>query len=148
MSWNLLHPDAVILGGFRMTATTKILVVDDEPALCLLYQAVLQDEGYDVKTTTSAAQALNEMDKYHPDLVLMDIRMPGMDGIEAMGRMLNRKNDLPIVLNTAYSSYKDNFCTWLASAYVVKSSDLCELTTTIRKLLEESRAARLTSHAA
>ena len=124
-----------------MRAETRILVVDDEPKLCLLYQAVLEDEGYFVRTASSATQALDDMDEFHPDLVVMDIRMPGMDGIEAMGRMLNRKNDLPIVLNTAYCSYKDNFCSWPASAYIVKSSDMCELTTTVRRLVEESRAS-------
>ena len=131
-----------------MTTRTRILVVDDEPDLCLLYQTVLQGEGYEVKTTTSAAHALDDMDRFHPDLVVMDIRMPGMDGIEAMGRMLNRKCDLPIVLNTAYGSYKDNFCTWPASAYVVKSSDLSDLTKTIWQVLNKSSDTRLSSEAA
>src|SRR5688572_9164259 len=94
-----------------MSQELRILVVDDEPGLCLLYRAALGDEGYDVKTATSGAAALDELDRFHPDLVVMDIRMPGMDGIETMGHMLNRQRTLPIILNTAYLSHRDNFCT-------------------------------------
>ena len=63
--------------------------------------------------------------------------MPGMDGIEALGRILGQDNTLPVILNTAYSSYKDNFMSWSADAYVVKSSDLTELKAEIRKALEK-----------
>ena len=117
-----------------MTAR-KILVVDDEPNLCRLYKQALAEDGYEVRTASNARQALEDVETFAPDLVVMDIRMPGMDGIEAMGRILNRKQDMPVVLNSAYCSYKDNFCTWPASAYVVKSSDLSELKTTIRNLI-------------
>ena len=117
-----------------MTAR-KILVVDDEPNLCRLYKQALAEEGYEVRTASNARQALEDVETFAPDLVVMDIRMPGMDGIEAMGRILNRKQDMPVVLNSAYCSYRDNFNTWPASAYVVKSSDLSELKTTIRNLL-------------
>jgi DNA-binding response OmpR family regulator len=118
-----------------MTATKRILVVDDEPNLCLLYETALREDGYEVRCASSAAGALDELDAFHPDLVVMDIRMPGMDGIEAMGWILSRMRDMPVILNTAYCSYKDNFCSWPASAYVVKSSDLSELKEAIRNLL-------------
>jgi len=129
-------------------ARGRILVVDDEPALCLLYDELLRDEGYVVTTATNGAQALQRMDSFQPDLVLLDIRMPGMDGVELMGRMLNRRNDVPIVLNTAYSCYKDNFCTWVASAYVVKSSDSREMLATIDKVLAATRQLRPSHQAA
>lgn len=69
--------------------------------------------------------------------MVLDIAMPGMDGIEALGRILGQDNTLPVILNTAYSSYKDNFMSWSADAYVVKSSDLTELKAEIRKALEK-----------
>ena len=131
-----------------MNTGDRILVVDDEKNLCLLYQQVLQAEGYVVRTATSAMEALETMKEFKPELVVMDIRMPGMDGIEAMGRMLNAKNDLPIILNSAYSSYKDNFCTWAASAYLVKSSDMEELIETVGKLLRRARQEQSSSQAA
>ena len=72
-----------------------------------------------------------------PDIVVLDICMPGMDGIEVLGRMLSADDHVPVVLNTAYGSYKDSFMSWAADAYVVKSADLTELKTTVRRLLIE-----------
>jgi len=73
--------------------------------------------------------------RVEPDIVVLDIAMPGMDGIETLGRMLSRNNQLPIILHTAYATYKDNFMTWSADAYVVKSSDLTELKAEIERVL-------------
>ena len=79
-----------------------------------------------------------------PDVVVLDIRMPRMDGIEAMGRILGRRNDMPVILNSAYSSYKDDFRSWPADAYVIKSSDTGELKRTIKRVLGKSaRVARM-----
>jgi CheY-like chemotaxis protein len=62
-----------------------------------------------------------------------------MDGIEALGRILADDKRIPVVLNTAYGTYKDNFMSWAADAYVVKSGDLNELKQTVRRLLTETR---------
>jgi DNA-binding response OmpR family regulator len=78
----------------------------------------------------------------HPDLVVLDIRMAGMDGIEALQRILERNNSIPVVLNTAFSSYRDNYLTWAADAYVTKSSDVTELLSTVKNLLDERLAHR------
>ncbi len=67
------------------------------------------------------------MDKTKPDLVILDTVMPVMDGMEALGRIIKKNRNVPIILNTAYSSYKDGFMSWGADAYVVKSADLGEL---------------------
>ena len=118
-----------------MSEQKRILVVDDEENLCLLYRDELESEGYEVRTVCDAATALKMMDADPPDLVVLDIRMPRMDGIEAMGRILGHRNNLPIILNTAYSSYKDDFRSWPADAYVVKSADTSELKRVIRRVL-------------
>lgn len=119
-----------------MATGHRILIVDDEPGLRRLYHDVLVSEGYRVKTAASADEALHLLDEFPPDLVVLDIRMPFMDGLEAMGLMLAWKSDLPIVPDSAYRSYKDNFCSWPASAYLVKSADTSELTRTLRALLD------------
>lgn len=114
----------------------KVLIVDDEPSLCLLYKEELESEGYIVRTASDAASALRSFNENPPDLVVMDIRMPGMDGIEVMCSMLSRKRDLPVILNTAYGAHKQDFLSWPAEAYLLKSSDLGELKAHIRRVTE------------
>jgi CheY-like chemotaxis protein len=88
-----------------------------------------------VIVVNNARDAVEQVEKSPPDLIVMDIRMPGMDGIEAMGRILGKNHQMPIILNSAYASYKDNFMSWSADAYVVKSSDLTDLKREIRQAL-------------
>jgi DNA-binding response OmpR family regulator len=113
-----------------------ILIADDDKNLTLLYKQELAEEGYQVDVVNDARQAISRVESDPPDLLLLDIQMPGMDGIEALHRIIGRNNALPVILNTAYSNHKENFMTWTADAYVVKSSDLTELKQTIRDVLE------------
>jgi len=113
----------------------RILVVDDEINQGLLYEQELTDDGYNVDVANSGAKALELVKNTPYDLVVLDIGMPEMDGLEALGQMLCMDNRLPVILNTAYPSYKDNFMSWAADAYVVKSSDLTELKTKIKESL-------------
>ncbi len=115
----------------------KVLIVDDESHLRLLYETELRRAGYETMTASNAEQGLEYVETMHPDLVILDIRMAGMDGIEALQRILDRDNTIPVVLNTAYSSYRENFMTWAADAYVTKSSDVTELLDTVNELLQE-----------
>ena len=71
------------------------------------------------------------------DLVILDIRMPGMDGLEALPRILGIKEGLPVIMNTAYTQYQDSFMSWAADAYVVKSSDLTELKEKVKELVNK-----------
>lgn len=119
---------------------SKILLVEDEKNLRTLYQRDLEAEGYSVVTAGNAAEGLEALESEVPDLVVLDIRMPGMDGLEAMGRILDRHPRIPVVLNSAYSSYKDNFLSWAADAYVIKSSETAELRSKIREVLEAFQA--------
>jgi DNA-binding response OmpR family regulator len=113
-----------------------LLIADDDKNLALLYEQELTDEGYRVEVVHDARRAIEQVEQNPPDLLILDIRMPGMDGIEALSHILGKNNRLPVILNTAYSNYKDNFMTWAADAYVVKSGDLTELKTTIRDVLK------------
>jgi DNA-binding response OmpR family regulator len=114
----------------------KLLVVDDDRNLRLLYEQELADEGYEVVLASSGREALDFLKNSRPDLIILDISMPGMDGIEALGKILAKDKTMPVILNTAYSTYKDNFMTWSADAYVVKSGDLTELKAKIKDVLK------------
>ncbi len=114
---------------------TTILLVEDDKNERLLYEQELRLEDYEVITAIDGKEALEKVQEQPPDLIIMDICMPKMDGIEAMGRIVSKHKGIPIIINTAYGSYKDNFRSWLADAYIVKSSDLTELKNKIKELL-------------
>ena len=114
----------------------KILCVDDDLSLLSLYQEELSEEGYEVIVAWNGKEALEKYDQESPQLVVLDIRMPVPDGLETLNALLARNRQLPVILNTAYSTYRDNFMTWGAEAYVIKSSDLTELKEKIREVLK------------
>ena len=114
---------------------SKLLVVDDEVNQALLYEQELEDEGYEVDTVNSGIEALEKIKENPYDLVILDIGMPEMDGLETLGKLLGIDNKIPIILCTAYPSYKDNFMSWAADAYVVKSMDITELKEKIKESL-------------
>ena len=114
-----------------------LLIVDDEESIRLLYQQEFTDEGYDVVLASSGEEALEVLDKEPVDLVILDIRMKEMSGLEALQHIVKEKKNLPVILCSAYSSYQDDFSSWLADAYVIKSSDLTELKEEVKRLLEK-----------
>jgi len=115
----------------------RILIVDDEANLRLLYRRELEEQGHEVIEASSAEDGVRAFENDNPALVVLDVRMPGMNGLEAMARILDRDRRVPIVLNTAFDSYRDDFTSWAADAYVTKGPDTAELTATIHRLLEE-----------
>ncbi|MBA7626691.1 response regulator [candidate division WOR-3 bacterium] len=117
----------------------KVMVVDDDEGIRCLYEQVLTDEGYKVILASDGLEAVEIFKNIKPDIIVLDIRMPGMDGIELLGKVLDMDRKLPVIINSAYSMYKNNFLTWMADAYVIKSSDLTELKLKIRELLEAKK---------
>ncbi|MDQ1273493.1 MAG: two-component system, response regulator [Planctomycetota bacterium] len=112
-----------------------ILVVEDDKNQLLLYEQELSYEGYNIITAKDGLEAIKKVKEQLPDLIVLDINMPKMDGIEAMGKILSEHKKIPIIINTAYSSYKDDFMSWSANAYVIKSSDLKELKDKIKEVI-------------
>jgi two-component system response regulator (stage 0 sporulation protein F) len=113
----------------------RIMVVDDEENIRFLYKEELEDEGFSVELAKNGEEALEKLPDFKPDLITLDIKMPGINGIEVLKRIRERDRELPIVLCSAYGEYKQDFTTWASDAYVVKCADLTELKTTIRRLL-------------
>lgn len=115
----------------------KILVIEDDDNQRQLYQDDLTWAGYEVLVVKSGQEGLQALRDNEVHVVLLDIAMPGMDGIETLGKILDLDNQMPVILNTAYSSYKDDFMTWAAEAYVIKSYDTSELHKAIAAVLEK-----------
>jgi len=115
----------------------KLLIVEDDEAQRLLYEEELQEEGYEVFLAKNGKEALKCLEGALFDLIILDIRMPEMDGIEALGKIASRYKEPPVILHTAYPEYRNQFIALLADAFVLKSSDLLLLKKTVKELLEE-----------
>jgi CheY-like chemotaxis protein len=119
----------------------KILIVEDEEGLRLLYEEELKAEGYEIVTARNGKEAVQRLEEVKPDLIILDIVMPVMDGMETLGRLLKKERKIPIIINTSYPGYREDFMSWAADAYVMKSSDLGELKEKIKKLLKRGKAS-------
>ncbi len=115
----------------------KVLIVDDEENIRLLFKEELEEAGYAVATDKDGEGAIARAKEWGPDLVVLDIQMPGIEGIEVARRLKANKRDLPIIFCTAYEDYKHEFGAWSSEAYIVKSGNLAELKAKIRELLGE-----------
>jgi CheY-like chemotaxis protein len=138
------------MGGIKMTTTAparrlELLVVDDDNNHRALLQQELEDAGYAVVPACSGQEALELAKKHKPDMVILDIEMPELDGLDTMGMMLALYKDLAVILYTAYSTYMDEFRSWAADAYVMKSGDLTTLKETIIKVSNEKRLGVVSS---
>ena len=113
----------------------KVLVVDDEENIRLLFKEELEDEGYTVDIASNGLEALEKLKNSSFDIVVMDIKMPGMDGIQALNAIKNANKDQPVILCSAYGEFKQDFSSWVSDGYVVKSADTEELKQTIKNIL-------------
>jgi DNA-binding response OmpR family regulator len=117
----------------------KILVIDDEPAVVELLKYCLEKHGYKAITAKSGAEGLKKANSQKPDLILLDIIMPEMDGFTVL-RQLRAENStckLPIILLTAKSEINDVFEAekYRATDYVIKPVELSELLKLLEKYL-------------
>lgn len=112
-----------------------ILVVDDDAHVRRLYSEVLSRDGYRVETVATGEKGIEFVNKREFALVVLDIELENEDGRDILKRLKSEHPQLPIILNTAYSVYKSDFNTWMADAYVLKSSDITPLRDKILELV-------------
>lgn len=119
-----------------MTETTNILVVDDEKEIAELVEIYLVSDGYKVFKANNAAEGLNILDKNEIHLVLLDIMMPGMDGME-MCKKIRETNNIPIIMLSAKSTDLDKIMGLGTGAddYVTKPFNPLELTARVKSQL-------------
>jgi DNA-binding response OmpR family regulator len=114
----------------------KVLIVDDEKHIRLLYAEELEEEGYEVALASDGTGILELIEKEKPDVVILDIKMVSSNGLDVLQEIRNKFYNLPVILCSAYGSYKVDIKSIAADAYVVKSSDLTELKNKIIQVLE------------
>jgi DNA-binding response OmpR family regulator len=113
----------------------KILVVDDENHIRMLYSEELGEDGYDVITAENGDGLMELIDKEKPDVVILDIKMVDYNGLDLLQDIRNKYYDLPVILCSAYDTFKDDMKSIAADHYVVKSFDLSELKQKISEVL-------------
>ncbi len=112
-----------------------LLVIDDEGDIRHLFAAELEDEGHTVVTCGDHKEAIGQLRQQLFDLVILDIQLDQESGLELLQKIAQEHEKTPVILCSAYSCYKDDFSSWLADAYVVKSSNLDELKNEVRRIL-------------
>jgi DNA-binding response OmpR family regulator len=114
----------------------KVLIVDDEEGIRMLYKMELEDEGYDVITLPDGKDLMQVIENENPDCLVLDIKMKEYNGLDLLQEIRNKHYNLPVILNSAYSSFKVDLKAVAADYYVVKSSDLGPLKEKLKVALE------------
>jgi CheY-like chemotaxis protein len=116
-----------------------ILIVDDNENDRLMCERELRNEGYAASSVSSGPEVLQFVKMNpHPDLIILDIKMSPVDGMQVLKQLRAKNLFIPVILYSDYPTYKEDFHTWLAEAYLVKSSDLTELKEKVREFLNLS----------
>ncbi|MHB8489495.1 MAG: response regulator transcription factor [Candidatus Dormibacteria bacterium] len=123
---------------------TRVLIVDDEPAIVRLIRDYLERAGFDVITATNGEDALQGFTRGRPDLVILDLSLPRMDGLD-VARALRRAGDVPIIMLTARTEEADRVAGLELGAddYVTKPFSAREIVARVRAVLRRAQAAAL-----
>jgi two-component system, OmpR family, alkaline phosphatase synthesis response regulator PhoP len=120
---------------------SKILIVDDEPSILNIVTSYLKAEGYEVHTATDGPAALKSAKAYKPDVIILDLMLPGLDGLEVLSR-LRRESDVYVILLTARTEETDKIVGLSVGAddYVTKPFSPRELTARVKAALRRLQA--------
>jgi DNA-binding NtrC family response regulator len=122
----------------------KILVVDDEAGARTALAEILRSEGYEVETASDAFKALGRMDEFAPDVVLTDLTMPGIDGVELLRKIKEDDSELPVILMTAYGGVEAAVSAMREGAadYLTKPLNTDELSIVLERAIERTKLRR------
>jgi len=121
----------------------RILVIDDEPGICRAFEKHFEKLGHEVRVSSRAETALKLAEVFAPDLIILDVRLPGMSGIEALGRLRPMDPTVPIIVVTAYGTMETAVEAVRRGAYdyILKPLDLAAMGEVIDHALESRRLA-------
>jgi len=119
----------------------RILLIDDEPNIRLLYATMLSERGHEVREASSGCEALEYLERESVDLVVLDIKLGRENGLELLQEIVHRHPRVPVILLTAYTSFQDDYTSWLAIRYIVKGTDTTAFVDEVERVLGEARSA-------
>jgi DNA-binding response OmpR family regulator len=137
--------DHRLKGVSLLAQSAKVLVVDDEPNVLRSLVQYLTIEEFTVETASNGMEALEKVDSFNPELILLDVMMPGMDGFEVLDKVKEKPghSNTPVIMLTAKDQSADVLKGYQsgATSYLVKPFNLDELVETINQTLERSKSA-------
>lgn len=122
----------------------KILIIDDDSSSCETLDLYLTEEGYDVKTALTGTDGLNDFVQFHPDVVILDIRLPDINGFTVLEDLLEEKEDVKVIMITAYHDMETTIRAMKEGAfdYIHKPINVDELDVAIKKAIKASEMER------
>src|SRR5208283_3658877 len=105
----------------------RILLVDDEKHIRIIFKEKLEEEGYLIDLAPDGFEALEKLKEQRFDLVVLDVKMPGMDGIETLNAIKKIDKGQPVILCSAYGEFTQDVLSRAPDAYATKSADAREL---------------------
>ena len=122
----------------------RILLVDDEEHIRHYYSEELSEDGHEMSSVGSGHNLLRRIDFLQPEVVILDIRLVDYDGLELLQEIRKRYYDLPVILCTAYDTFKYDEKAAAADSYIIKSFDLSELRMAIHRAIDADTSIRQT----
>jgi DNA-binding NtrC family response regulator len=116
-----------------------LLVVDEEVNTRLLYKDEFEEEGYEVSVAETTEEAMVKIHQSRPDIITLDLKIPGTEGIAFLRKIKEEESGIPVVLCSAYAGYKKDFRVGVGDAFVVQSADFTELKMIIRRILSHKQ---------
>jgi DNA-binding response OmpR family regulator len=118
----------------------RLLVIDDEEPILEIIKFIFINEGYDVKTISNPTKAFNTIDSFSPDVILLDIKMPQMDGRD-LCRQIKQKYGIPVILVSANNNLDSTFQIYNADGFLAKPFDMDILINKVASLLPLNTAS-------
>lgn len=118
----------------------RILIVDDDPNIRFLFAEMMKMEGYSVETASTGTKAMQLVLNENFNLMILDIKMPGIHGLEILRRLREKKNNLPIIICTAFEGMKNDFIikSYGVSEYLIKPVDVKVLSKTVKRTVQKN----------
>ena len=113
----------------------SLLIADCDEKARMQYKELLEKEGYNVIFAKNGQQTLERIEDEHIDLVLLDIKMPDINGMDVLLQIVKKNAHLPVLINTAFLGYIEDCRSWIAEDYIIKSADLLQLLNKIKEVL-------------
>ncbi|MFA6221001.1 MAG: response regulator [Desulfomonilaceae bacterium] len=117
-----------------------IFHIEDESSVRLLYKEVFEEQGFQVIQARDAEEALKMLKGYKPDIIILDLKMPGIGGRGFLERFNRMKIKIPLIISTAYPYFTCDPSIPSVDAFIVKSGDMTELVNKVRELVAKGRA--------